>query len=1025
VEEGLSNNAVICSVQDQRGFLWLGTKDGLNRFDGYNFKVFRHHPGDPGSIGSNAFNALYEDPHGILWVGTERGVYQYDPETEGFSRLDVSPVEEVRDIKMDQKGNLWFIAGLELYRYHPATGKLTPFPPGQFFEATSLCVAATGKLWVATTNGLLECFDAATRSFESFDVFKNSEPAVSRWIEKIFDTGVGSLLIGTSNQGVKLFDLNSESYRDILTYNADKTAIFARAFLHNEADEYWIGTESGIFIYHLRTGKIQNLVKQNNNPYSLSDNAVYTFCKDKEGGIWAGTYFGGLNYYARPYVSFEKFLPQVGRNSLGGSAVREIHPDAYGNLWIGTEDGGLSKLALASRRFTRFKPDGTAGGIANRNIHGLLVTGDTLWIGTFEHGLDLMDISTGRVIRHYNAGPDPGSLRSNFIYCIYRTRSGDILMGTGRGLYHYQPATDRFRPVPGFSELFYTAIYEDSKGIIWAGTYRSGLYWFNPRTGGKGSFLYDPGQPTSLSSNRINRILEDSGGHMWFATEGGLCRLNADGRGFSRYDTENGFPSNLVFAMLEDRQKNLWVSTSKGLVCFNMPTAGMKVYTKDNGLLSDQFNYNSAYKDSSGRMYFGSVGGLISFNPQEFIQNTYAPPVYITGFQVYNNELEIGRKGSPLKSSIILADSLVLTHAQSSFSIDFAALGYSAPGMTEYAYLMEGLDEQWTYLKTNRKAFFTKLSPGDYVFRVKAANSSGVWNEKEARLHIRVLPPFWGSTLAYLMYGCIFTGVCWYGIRRYRLNVRKRNMRNLERLEHEKEKEIYHAKIEFFTHLAHEIRTPLTLIKGPMEKIIKKADAVPQIQRNLKIMERNTERLLALASQLLDFRKTETAGFSLNFVKTDISQLLKSNILNFRSAAEAKHIHVKLDVPEPHLCAYIDIAAFNKILTNLLDNAIKYADSKVQVCLSVSADPEATFMIRVKNDGYSIPSAMSEKIFEPFFRIKDGQQKPGTGIGLPLSRSLAMLHKGRLELEDTKEGLNVFVLILPVHHQIEFNPVMG
>lgn len=1025
VEDGLSNNSVICSLQDRRGFLWFGTRDGLNRFDGYTFKVFRHSDADSGSIGSNFILTLYEDPQGTLWVGTERGLYRYDERLESFTRLKASPVDEIRDIQTDLEGNLWFIAGLELYCYVTATGKWAQFPSERFFQATTLCVTATGKLWVATADGVLQQFDASSGRFTGFDVFSHSKPAASRWIEGLYDTGVGSLLVGTSNQGVKLFDLNTESYRDILTYNQDKTPIFARTFIHNQADEYWIGTESGIFIYHLRGDSIQNLVRRNDNPYSLSDNAVYTFCKDKEGGIWAGTYFGGLNYHARPFVSFEKFLPLIGQNSLGGNAVREICPDSYGNLWIGTEDGGLNKLNLASRRFTRFKPDGTRGSISNRNIHGLLVAGDTLWAGTFEHGLDLMDIRTGTVIRHYNADPDPHSLKNNFIYCIYRTRSGEILLGTARGLYYYQAGSHDFRLASEVPEFFYTAIYEDSHGIIWAGTYRNGLYWFDPHSRQTGHFLYDPEHPGSLSSNRINRILEDTDGRMWFATEGGLCRLNADGRDFRRYTTANGFPSNVVFAMLEDREKNLWVSTSGGLVCFNPRSENARVYTKDNGLLSDQFNYNSAYKDSSGRMYFGSVGGLISFNPENFLTNTYAPPVYITGFQVYNKELTIGRNGdAPLTRAITLTDSLVLRHNQSSFGIDFAALSYTSPPMTQYAYRMEGLDEEWTSLKTNRTAFFTKLPPGNYVFKVKASNSSGLWNGREARLHIRILPPFWGSSLAYLLYACVLGGVCWYVIRRYRFNLRKKHARSLELLEHEKEKEIYQAKIEFFTHLAHEIRTPLTLIKGPMEKVIKRADEVPKIKKNLQIMEKNTERLLALTSQLLDFRKAETAGFSLNFVKADIPRLLKDNILSFLPATELKRIHVKLHLEVRKLFAYVDIMAFNKIISNLLDNAIKYSAGRVEVSLCLKGGDDRSFVVRVENDGYFIASAMREKIFEPFYRIDDGQGKPGTGIGLPLSRSLAALHKGELKLEDPIDGLNVFALTLPIHQKIEFDPVM-
>lgn len=1012
VEEGLSNNAVICSLLDRRGFLWFGTKDGLNRFDGYTFKVFRHDTEDSCSLGSDFITSLYEDAAGGLWAGTEQGLYRYDPATEHFEELPQGPVNEVRIITGDGRGGLWFIAGLQLFRYNPGQGGLRAFPPEKYFQATSLARTAAGHLWISTADGRLLRYDEAADRFEATDLFSHSPEPPSRWIEKIFDTGKGFLLVGTSNQGVKLFDLRNGSYRDILTYNEDKTAIFARTFARYGADEYWIGTESGIFIYHLNDDRWENLQKHYNDPYSLSDNAVYTFCRDREGGMWAGTYFGGLNYYPRPYVLFEKYFPQVGENSLSGNAVREICPDRYGNLWIGTEDGGLNRLDPASGRFTVFRPDGRPGSLANRNIHGLLITGDTLWAGTFEHGLDLLDIRSGRVFRHYAAGTGPRDLKSNFIYSIYRSASGEVLLGTARGLYAWRRDGSGFRRLEAFPDAFYTALFEEDDGTLWAGTYREGLYVFNPRSGEKMAFSHHASQPGSLSNNRVNRIFQDSEGHMWFATEGGLCRLNPDRRSFTRFTTRDGLPSNVVYAMLEDDDKNLWVSTSRGLLRFGLRDGSMRVFSKENGLLSDQFNYNSAYQDSSGRMYFGCVKGMISFDPGEFLQSRYTPPVYITGFQVYNEEPGIGVEGSPLKRSVLLTDTLVLRNNQSTFSIDFAALGYTSPEMTQYAYLMEGLDEDWTYLKTNRKAYFTKLQPGHYVFRVRATNSSGVWNQAERRLVIHILPPFWRSRGALLLYALLAGLATWLGVRSYHRRLEERNARRLERMEYEKQKEVYRAKMEFFTNVAHEIRTPLTLIKGPMEKIIRRAEEVPQIKNNLRIMERNTERLLALTGQLLDFRQTETGGFSLTFVRADLVALLKDDMLRFKPAADRRNIRLKAHWPAGPCYACIDVEAFHKIISNLLDNALKYGRSKVLLTLSDSDPQDSHCCIQVKSDGEPIPPEMGERIFEPFFRLKDTHAS-GTGIGLALSRSLAVLHKGVLFLDREEEGMNVFTLRLP------------
>lgn len=1019
VEQGLANNTVECSLQDRRGFMWFGTRDGLNRFDGYSFKTFQKEPNNPESLGNNFVHSLYEDINGTLWVGTEHGLFIYDATKESFKIFNKNITTEIRDIQADKKGNLWFIGGQDLFKYHLKTHRLHVYQLQRYFEASSICVTADGTVWISTVAGTIEKYLPGNDSFVSFDVFKHSPAPGSLWIEKIFDTGKGSLLIGTSRQGVKLFDLKTLTYKDILTYNDDHTEIFARDFIHYAGDEYWIATESGIFIYNLQTGNFLNLQKKYNNTLSISDNAVYTLCKDKEGGLWAGTYFGGVNYYSKQYILFEKFFPQEGENSISGNAVREICADSFENLWIGTEDGGLNKLQTKTGKFVHFKPNGHSTGISNINIHGLLASGDTLWIGTFEHGLDLMDIKTGKVIKHYAAGPLTGELKNNFIYSIYKTRSNEILLATGIGLYRYQGGKYPFQLINEIPEyIFYTHILEDSEGTIWLASYRDGLYYYNPKTRQRGNF-FSRTQNTSAGALRINRIFEDSNKIIWIASEDGLYKFNAIKKTFKKYSKQNGFPSNLIFGILEDAQKNLWISTSRGLVCFNPKDEKIKVYTKANGLLSDQFNYNSAYKDSCGRMYFGSLKGLIRFDPADFIENHYVPPVYITGFQVYNKDLEINQTGSPLKKSLTLTDTIILKYNQSSFSIDFAALSFTSPEMTEYSYKMAGLDKDWTYLTTNRKVYFTELKPGKYVFMLKAS-VDGSWNNNITSLVIQILPPFWASPLAYLIYTITVCGIIYYSIRNYHKRLKTKNRRKLELLEHEKEKEVYQAKIDFFTNVAHEIRTPLTLIKGPMEKIIKKADEVPSIKNNLKIMERNTDRLLTLTGQLLDFRKTEAKGFSLNFVKVDITALIKDNYVRFKPAAEQKKVRFKLELTESHFYAYADLEALNKIMSNLINNAIKYAEKSVYIQLTPDTGDGKTFSIKVKNDGYLIPYEMKEKIFDTFFRIKETEKQSGSGIGLALARSLAELHKGSLNLSMPENNMNIFTLTLPVRQDREW-----
>lgn len=1019
VEQGLSNNAVICSIMDSRGFMWFGTKDGLNRFDGYTFKTFRNNPDDKNTLGSNFISTLYEDDNGILWVGTENGLYRYDSDNEKFVYLKNSPAQAIRGI-LRQKNYLWIVSGLSLYRYDLTRSSIKSYR--HMFSATALCQSFEGDLWVSTSDAYLQKYNRSTDSFSGHRVFALKKAgSASNWIEKIANDGSGRLLVGTTNQGVKLFNTQTFNAADLLTNSENGTDIFARDFLRVSNDELWIATESGVYIYRDSSKKSLRLGKQYNNPYSLADNAVYSLCKDREDGIWVGTYFGGLNYYQPKYTYFEKYFPRLGENSISGNAVREICSDNKGNLWIGTEDAGLNKFNIKTGRFTNFAPGDKQLGIATTNLHGLLVDSDKLWIGTFEHGLDVMDLKTEEIIRHYNAGPAPNQLKSNFVFCMLRTADKDILVGTPAGLYRFNRLTNNFtliRQTP--AKAFITALMQDSEGTIWAGTFRSGIYFFD-KNGTSGSIIKLPALKIDMSRVRITGLFEDSARNIWITTESGLFRYNRKTKKTRQYTMADGLPSNLMYSILEDARKQLWISTSKGLVSFDLATEKIRIYTKANGLLTDQFNYNSAYKDASGRMYFGSVKGMVSFNPDEFTTNTIAPPVYITGFQVHNKELAVAQNGSPLKRSILVTRKIVLNHKSSSFSIDFSALSYNSPGTLEYAYRMDGLDNQWTYIKTNRKVYFTELPAGVYTFRVKAANSSGIWNNKEARLIIKILPPFWKSNTAYLVYTLLLMTAVIVLINRYNRKLQAKHRRQMEIFENEKEREIYEAKIEFFTNVAHEIRTPLTLIKGPMEKVMKKAVEVPDIEKNLRIIDRNTGRLLALTNQLLDFRKTEAKGFSLNFVNVDIPDLLTDIYTRFQLAAEHRNLNYQLLLPETGLQAYVDPEGFTKIITNLLDNAIKYSDSRVEVELMRVANDDETFTIEVRNDGKAMPPELGNKIFEPFFRVNEHGSQPGTGIGLSISKSLAELHKGKLELVGYVNRFTIFALTLPIHQLIEFN----
>lgn len=1016
VENGLSNNTVQCSVQDDRGFMWFGTKDGLNRFDGYNFKTFRHDAGDSTSLDNNFVRGLYKDQNGRIYIGTSAGISMYNEQQENFEEL-VKTRNTIREMVTDTAGNLWFSDGLELKCYISKTKQVRVYKNDEYGDANTVCRSANGTIWIGTTNGYLKKYNATADTFTAYNIFSHSKPATIKWIEKIYADNKGNILAGTSNYGLKIFNTRDTGYKDIIAYNTDKTAIYVRDIIQSADNEYWIATESGLFIYNSVTGSISNLQKHYNNPYSLSDNAIYTVCKDKEGGIWAGTYFGGLNYYPKQYYSFEKYFPDYSPDAISGNAVREICEDKYGHLWIGTEDNGLNMFNKQTGKFKKFRPTGKKTDIAYFNIHGLLCDGDKLWIGTFEHGLDIMDIKSEKVIKHYSASSGDAQPKTNFILSICKARSGIIYLATSRGLYRYNAADDKFIFIDEIPEyVFAHSITEDHNGNLWIPSFGNGVYVYNPATNKSINLRYDPKDKGSIGSYTATTVFEDNEQRIWIGTEGGgLCLLNKDGKTFTAYSTGQGFPSNTVFKILEDENHNLWVTTTKGLVRFNPDKNLIRIYTKANGLLTDQFNYNSGYKDAAGKMYFGSVKGLIAFNPDSFVNNNYVPPVYITGFQVNNTELVAGQKNSPLQQSLSLTKKISLPYNQSSFSIDFAALSFTAPETIEYAYKMTGLDEDWTYIKTNRKVYFTNLAPGSYTFSVKAATTDGKWANNTQQIEVEILPPFWATTWAYIIYILLIAAIVYWLMRMYHNRQVEKNKRKIELMEHEKEKEIYQAKIEFFTNVAHEIRTPLTLIKAPMEKLMKHATDIKNADVYLKTMEKNTNRLVDLTNELLDFRKTETKGFSLTFVKINITALLDDIYTNFQAIAEPRDIEYKLVLPKQIVYAYADEEALNKILSNLLNNAIKYAEKKVKLRLLPVAPHAANMVIEIENDGYIIPDELKEKVFEPFFRLEKTKHHIGSGIGLALSRSLAELQKGRLYMKEGDLKMNVFVLVLPLN----------
>ncbi len=1002
VQDGLSNNIINCITQDHQGFIWIATRDGVNRFDGYSFRVFRNDPDDPKSIGNNSISHIATDKNGVIWVATSRGFYKYNDVDESFSLVPFSEDMRTNHIYFDSEGDIWLTVNGRLVKYSESLGAYQTYTLPDNAAITSFCITPIGNIWVALSNGMLYEYHEETGDFTGYDLFEHSSNYTLRGLTKISSDVTGNkIFIGTAAHGAKIFDVSSKTYKDILQEEVRKKELSIQGFLQYTDDELWMAGESGLFIYSLKEDSYLHIVKRPYDPYSISTNALYNFFKDQENGIWIGSYAGGISYYS-PFQPFQKYYAYPGANAMQGEIVHDICTDQYGNLWIGTEDAGVNKLDAKTGRYVNFQPDAGKQSITRFNIHGLVPDGDQLWVGA-KNSIDVIDIPNNTVKKSYN-------LPDNCTIVIMKKLPNDaIVVGTSRGMFSYSKETDDFRLLPKYpTDVRIQSILVDHEGIIWVGTNGKGVYYYDPDKDECKGFALEA--TPNFSDNIIGDIFEDSDKNLWFATFSGIKKYNRQTKEITRYHKKNGMPSNTTFRIQEDRNRNLWISTTNGLVCLDPRTESIMVYTQDHGLITNQFNYNSSWSDDHGRMYFGMVKGMISFVPEKIKPVEAQAVVYFTKISLFDGVPGANIRDIPISS----ANKIELAYDQSTFSIDFSSLSYIAPQITKYAFQMEGLDNNWTYLPDGHTAHFTKLPPGKYRFMVKGANASGIWNDTPTTLQITVNPPWWNSLTAQVIYLLLIGITCAVLIFYFLQQGRKRIARSMKQFEDKKEKELYQAKIDFFISIAHEIRTPLTLIKIPLEKVLNNQGIPEDAKSYLCTVEKNANRLLDLVNQLLDFRKTELDGYRLAFVKTDIVALLKYTCQQFEDTAAQQNLTFILHTNVDRLEVYIDKEACTKIISNLLSNALKYASSIISISF-IYDQGEDNFSIEVSNDGQEIPTEIREKIFEPFFRGKYSEHESGTGLGLPLARSLAEMHRGSLVLFDDEESpLITFRLTLSV-----------
>lgn len=1022
INNGLSQNTVRSIFQDNQGFMWFGTKDGLNRFDGSSFKVFKFSPN--GKLNDNVFHRILQDKNDNIWVSTEEGVYIYDLRKEEFHRFNRMTIGNdsvnsvVTDMVADRDGDIWMsVEGKGIYHYNLVEDVLNFYVipiVKDGMKMVSLCADNDSGIWVFPYSSPFMHINKKTKEITRFNLA--DDQSLIRQVGEVSDVFLDQynlLLVATSQKGLIAINTINKTHRVILDKDEHGNDLFIRCIERIDANTLWIGTESGIFIYNTETKEVINLKHENLVPGSLSDNAIYSIYKDKEGGVWVGSYFGGVDYYSNRNNNFELFYPSTDANSIKGNRVREFCTAPNGKIWIGTEDGGLN---LFDPTTGIFEPLPQPLRTLYTNIHALHDDGDYLWIGAFTKGLSRYNLKSDELVT-YTHSIDPHSISQNSTFTLCKDKQGMLWVGTLAGVDIFDDKKDQFNRIEKLKGMSILDIFEDSHGFIWISTFLNGLYRFNPATKEWKVFVHNTMDPESLPYNKTTSVYEDSKRRLWVTTQGGGFGLfDRDKEIFSTFNSTDGLPNDVIYQIVDEDDGTLWLSTNSGLVQFDVDKKTFKNYTVNNGFKTNQFNYQSSYKDKNGNIYFGSLMGFVRFNPSLFNDTESTAPLIFTDLFVNNLRINPTDNKSPLKQSIMYTDKVSLSHKQNSLSVRFARFNYSGADIDQIFYMLEGFDDTWIPAVDNQPIVYSNLKPGNYKLVLGIAGEDLNDPVKSVKsLSIKIKPPFWLNGWAFLFYFLLVIQTTFLLIRYISRRNRLKEKVRMRDFEQQKERELYQSKINFFTNLTHEIRTPLTLIKAPLDYVLMTENIPDNVKENLQIMSKNTSRLLNLTKQLLDFRKTESEAYLLSLKTQNVTELIRESVLRFTPLAKQKNVFLEIDLPPSDMFVQLDKEAFLKIISNLLSNAIKYCDHYVRLEANIKDNEIQEFNLITENDGELIPPSYEVEIFKPFIQIETGKDKnvSGTGIGLALASSLADLHGGSLMLENDTD-YNRFHLKLPV-----------
>ena len=998
--EGLSNLSVHSIAQDANGFIWVGTSHGLDRYDGSHIRHYSiPRMGGAENKDDYRITSLCTSRTGKIWIGTSCTLFMFDPQKETFHHIEdetLHDIAAITKIMEDKNGDIWIISATALMRLNTSTGIVKSYPD---YRSSDIIQTRNGTIWTTAFDGSLCKFDAAKEDFIKIPILDEDDKKHHAFLVALEECDNGQIAVATNKKGVKIFSPSEKKSTLLIDSKEDEEPITIHCMAYSQDSHLWIGTEQGVKVYKINFNQeplcklVKSFKKDYTNQNSLSDNAIHSLLLDKDNGCWVGTFFGGLNHIFNNKRTIHQYLPLNEKtNVVEANIIREIHPDHKGNLWIGTEDGGLAKFNLQTHDF-RMKTL-LHNGTKVVNIQSLCIDGDDMWVGTYMNGLLKVNCETLEIVNQYPY------LNTNNVVCILKINSGELLLGTFSGLFYLNEKTKSAYKVPGAENFFIHTMHKDAEGQIWIGTFSDGLY----KLSNNGHQFI--AEKTSFSRFGIGTIYEDSNNNLYIGTNGTGLYLYNEKKSMTTpiVLSEKGQDNFSVCSIKEDYLGRLWISTSDGLYCYDNRKGAVAHLTGENGLPTSQFNFASAYNSGSGDLFFGTYQGLIYMQPKEIVQEDIKlPKVLFTGFKTTDFE------------SGYVKDTLILNHHQASFSLDFSTTSHSSLGFIWYRYRLKGKDQDWTLSKGSQRIQFAGLSPGTYILEVQASFQNNIWEGEPTTLVITITPPYWKHPIAYLIYMLVLIILLYFTIRWYRRRTSLRHQLQIKDLQAQKQSEILQAKISFFTTITHEIRTPLTLIMGCIDKLQDNGDKTVQILRN------NTKRLLDLVNQLLDFRKIESSRMLMNFTELDINHIIKEICDNFSPLSVKKGVNVSINLHQDTVMVVADKEAVIKMISNMLANAYKFCQNRVWVSTEVTHDGNHEMLsIRISNDGIRIPKEQEEEIFKPFVQYYyNNIQSPinGSGLGLPLIRSLAELTNGKFYLDNKVKDINSFVLQLPIQHR--------